>query len=234
MNKRRDTYGFTLVEVLLAMATIVTILATVYSSYFAISKSVRLCKTQMSSLLHRQDVLTQLSRQLRCSYPPASDSLSPETKPAKNATSRETTLDYFSSDSDGAGDTTLHFITSASPAAATKQTEGLFELDYKFDKTTSTLYQRYRPFTGSKNVPDNTNWQPVAENIDGFVLEFFDGQQWQTRWSFKEQKRLPSAVRTSVTFIDEDGGKQSSAGTAYIFNAGQSRQRIQTSGVRKP
>ncbi|MHC4632893.1 MAG: PulJ/GspJ family protein, partial [Planctomycetota bacterium] len=60
--------GFTLVEILVAMAIIVTIVSMVYGSYFATSKSAETCKAKMALSQQVRKVLQQMARQIRCSY----------------------------------------------------------------------------------------------------------------------------------------------------------------------
>ncbi len=68
MNNSPGKNGFTLVELLVALAIIVTIVTMVYGSYFATSKSAQVCNAGIAVLQQGRKVLEQMAQQIRCSY----------------------------------------------------------------------------------------------------------------------------------------------------------------------
>ena len=68
MKNRYGKNGFTLVEILVAMAIIVVIVSLVYGSYFATSKSTQAYKSRIALFQQGRKVLRQMARQIRCSY----------------------------------------------------------------------------------------------------------------------------------------------------------------------
>jgi len=68
MSSSSGKSGFTLVEILVAMAIIVTIVSMVYGSYFATSKSTQAYKSKITLSQQGRKVLEQMARQIRCSY----------------------------------------------------------------------------------------------------------------------------------------------------------------------
>jgi type II secretion system protein J len=231
MSRRFYKYGFTLVEVLLAMAIIVTIISIVYGSYFVISQSVKTCKARTALSQEGQKVLGLLARQIRCSYVPAADSsqqLGKEVSEQKTVT-LENAKDYFSGGSDASGAATLHFITTNAFSSKQNAAVGLFEVDYKLDGKTGTLLLNHRPFVDTPRSTRENTWQPIAENIASIKLEFFEGHQWLSKWNFKEQEQLPAAVRINITLEDENRREYHCGTVAYVYcgtNQGKARPDV--------
>jgi type II secretion system protein J len=231
MSRRFQKYGFTLVEVLLAMAIIVTVISMVYGSYFVISQSVKTCKTRISLSQQGQKVLGLLARQIRCSYVPAADSSQqPEIHTSgQRTTAKKEAMDYFSGSSDAFGAATLHFVTTNAFLSKQKTADGLFEVDYKLDGKTGVLLLNQRPFVDTPGSTLENTWQPIAENIASIKLEFFEGHQWLHGWNFKEQGQLPAAVRINITLEDENRREYHCGTVAYVYcgtNQGNARPDV--------
>ena len=65
--------GFTLIEILIAVAMIAVIVSMVYGSYSAASKSTQACRARIALLQQMEEVLGEMSWQIRCSYAGATD-----------------------------------------------------------------------------------------------------------------------------------------------------------------
>ncbi len=71
-------------------------------------------------------------------------------------------------------------------------------------ESSTTLYLRVQ------RPPDGDPTQgglerSLAENIETFTFEFFDGIDWVTEWDTQtQQRRLPAAVRITYRIVDED------------------------------
>jgi type II secretion system protein J len=227
MSRRPGKYGFTLVEVLLAMAIIATIISIVYGSYFVISQSVKTCKMRTALSQQGQKALGLLARQIRCSYVPAANT-EKHTSGQKTA-ANENATDYFSGSSDASGSATLHFITTNAFASKQKAADGLFEVDYKLDGKTGVLLLNQRPFAGTPGSTSENTWLPIAKNIASIKLEFFEGHQWLRGWNFKEQGQLPAAVRINITCEDENRREYHCETVAYVYcgtNQGNARPDV--------
>ncbi|MCJ7730389.1 MAG: prepilin-type N-terminal cleavage/methylation domain-containing protein [Sedimentisphaerales bacterium] len=231
MSRRLGKYGFTLVEVLLAMAIIATIVSIVYGSYFVISQSVKTCKARTALSQQGQKVLGLLARQIRCSYVPAADSSQRPEKhtPEQRTTANKDAIDYFSGSSDASGAATLHFITTNAFSSKQNAAVGLFKVDYKLDGKTGALLLNQRPFVDTPGSTLENTWQPIAENIASIELEFFEGHQWLRRWNLKEQGQLPAAVRINITLEDENRREYHCGTVAYVYcgtNQGNARPDV--------
>jgi len=218
MNIRCKKYGFTLVEVLAAVSMIVIIISMIYGTYFAISRSAERCNAKLILLQQARIVLKQMTRQIRCSYVEQEryESLAASSPPPAKIM-LENKINYFCGNVDGSTGEILRMVTVGAVAAQCQPPNGLVEAAYKFDKNADVLYYNEKKFIGtSENGIEKINWQPVAKNIRNVELTFFDGQQWQPKWDYREQGKLPCAVRINITLEDE-GRRQYQYGTvAYV------------------
>ena len=217
MNNRSEKSGFTLVEILVAVAIIATIVSMVYGSYFVTSKSAQMCRKRIAMSQQGRKLLGQMAQQIRCSY---AGSFKKSTPPAAKGSQKkdvtlENTISYFNGSSGEMGGEILYLVTTNS--ILEKQAPGLFEVTYKFDKNTGTLFLSQQRFV---DAPDSffekKNWQPLAENINSIELAFSDGRRWLNTWDFKEKKALPYAVKINITFQDENYQQYQYGTTAYI------------------
>jgi prepilin-type N-terminal cleavage/methylation domain-containing protein len=207
MNDSPGKTGFTLVELLVALAIIVTIVTMVYGSYSATSKSAQLCNAEIAVLQQERKVLQQMAQQIRCSYAHAdrvpADTAAP-VSPKKEAMP-ENTINYFRGDLDEPSGEILHFVTTHGIFVG-RQEDGLFDVVYKFDRSTATLSLSQTRYVGKvKDIAERKNYRPLAENVETVELAFFDGERWLPKWDFAQKRKLPYAVRISITCKDENG-----------------------------
>jgi type II secretion system protein J len=221
MKVRSANAGFTLVEMLIAMAIVVTIVSLVYGSYFATAGSTEVCTAKIDAESDVQNALKQMSRQIRCAYAsqaqqPSGDSSS-VFKPMQATLDK--TINYFYGDTDTPTDMVLNFVTTHPVQEEHGKTKGLFIVRYKLNKTFGTLLLNEERFTG---LPERTSenklraLQPVLTNVDDIDLAFYDGKKWLTKWNYEKEKSLPCAVRISITVSDKENRLRHNSITAYI------------------
>ena len=217
MNSKSVKKGFTLIEILVATAIVVTIVSMVYGSYFATSKSAQVCKKRIAMSQQGRELLGQMARQIRCSY---AGSFKKSTPPAiKGSLKKEVTLEniisYFNGNSGEMGGEILYLVTTN--GILEQKSPELLEVTYKFDKSTGTLLLSQERFIDTpESFFEKKNWQPLAENIESIELAFSDGRQWLNTWDFKEKKALPYAVKINITCQDENYRQYHYGTTAYI------------------
>lgn len=217
MNNRSENSGFTLVEILVAVAIIATIVSMVYGSYFVTSKSAQACKRRIAVSKEGRELLGQMAQQIRCSYAGSVKTFTTHTGKGslKNEEVQENIINYFSGSSGEMGGEILNLVTTFSKVE--EKRPGLLKVTYKFDKRTGTLlFSQQRFVDAPDSYFEKKNWQPLAENIESIELAFSDGRQWLNTWDFKEKKRLPYAVKINITFEDENYQQYSYGTTAYI------------------
>jgi len=217
VKNRSGKSGFTLVEILVAVAIIAAIVSMVYGSYFVTSKSAQACKRRIALSQEGRKLLGQMAQQIRCCYAGSA-------KQYKSSTSRvsqqreiipENAVSYFSGNSGEIDGKILYLVTTNS--ILEQKSPGLFEVTYKLDKNTGTLFFSQERFVdGPKSFIENRDWQPLAGNIESIELAFSDGRQWLHTWDFKEKRTLPYAVKINITCQDENYQQYHYGTIAYV------------------
>ncbi len=219
MSSSSDKDGFTLVEILVAMAIIVTIVSMVYGSYFATSKSTQAYKTKMTLSQQGRKVLELMTRQIRCSYANKADKDTHQISiPQQGKADPASVINYFSGNSDEPSGEILHLVTTDGFSVGLVPSNGLFEVTYKLDKSRGLLFLSQRRFAAtSKSAEQKKKWQQIAEDIESLKLAFFDGRKWQNKWDFKDKRELPCAVKINITWEDENHRQYQYGTIAYIY-----------------
>ena len=222
--------GFTLVEILVAVTIIVMIISMVYGSYFATAKSTDVYKAKMTMSSRTRKVLGQMARQIRCSYVGKTEEHtdSAETISRGKSEISEGPIIYFNCEQDAPGGEILHLVTTNGLFRRKGQVNGLFDVAYKFDKSSGTLSLSQRRFVGTpERLIEERNWRPLLINVECVELDFFDGQQWLSKWDFEQKKKLPFAVKIGITSRDENYRQCCYVTIAYVgcsWNQGRGTQ----------
>ena len=224
--------AFTLLEILIAVAIIAVIVSMVYGSYFAAARSTEAYDATMEVSEQARQVLVQMARQIRCTYAPQSvhrveqmqqasgtlgQSLPPEKLILRNETLAEKVPNYFTGGVDGPAGEVLQLVTTDGSSAGPQLSNGLFEVIYRFDKSSRLLSLSQERFIERLQSPaGHRNWQPVLTGVERFELTFYDGQKWLSKWDFKEKRRPPLATKVEITCEDKNNRRCRLATTAYV------------------
>lgn len=218
MSCMRSKNGFTLVEILIALALIATILSMVYGSYFATSRSARMCQARMAICNQGRAMLEQMAGQIRCAYAGINKETEVNSDKHRERIVREDGLNYFIGNRNASNGEILHFVTTNGYAKIGEgPTKGLFEMTYRFDKRPGTLFLSRRRFVDTAKKSSKRDWVSIAKNIQYLDLEFFDGRRWLSRWDYKAKKKLPYAVKMEVGYRDKDNRRYDYSTVAHVF-----------------
>jgi type II secretion system protein J len=194
--------GFTLVEVLVALALTGTIVTIVYGSFTATSRSVDLYSSRMACGDRACLVLRLMARQFRCAYVPSwgtnpvAASLQNSTLSAPPAVSRIEPIE--------ATGEILSFITTAGMGTGTDPSMSLCRVLYRCDPSSGTLSISCEPYMyGADHLQDSRTWQPILTGVKSLEVQFYDGRWWQARWTGGVDQTLPQSVRIALTVVDE-------------------------------
>jgi len=212
MSNRRAKSGLTLIELLIALAMVVAIISMVNAGFFAASRSTKSCTDKMTLNWQQLRLIDNIAGQIRCAYAPQQ--------------SKTDCFEYSPADN------TLHFMTTKPFDSTTDENVGLLKVDYRLDRSRSTLLLSQRRFVETPGDA-SPQWRQIAENIKDIRLEFFDGRQWLDRWNYNEQKTLPSAVRITIKYKQPDLSEQTCSTTAFVCLAGNNRQTVRTETRRE-
>jgi len=204
-NKIRR-HGFTMLEIIVALTIVLIIFSVVYGTYFAVTRSADRCSDKITLSFQARSFLNKLSYQLRSAYL-TQDRLDSSENPSVLSVP-DNTPRYFAGYRQPRDGIILHFLTTGGLFRSQLAPQGPFEVAYRYDPSLSCLYycqQIYVP----QSLPGNNsklsittqapNWFPIAENITGLELAFYDGNQWHDHWLDREKNNLPQAVKVVIT-----------------------------------
>ena len=222
--------GFTLIEMLVALALVSTIATMVYGSYAAVSRSLDLYGSRMACCERTCLVLRLMARQIRCAFVPPSPTSPIPSSP--NSTSLALPA-AFRADSRDAGGTILSFITTAGLASGPDSPTGVARAMYRYDPADGTLSIYCEPYRyAADDLPESGLWRPILSGITRVDLQCYDGRQWQVAWN-GESEKLPQAVKIGVTILDEKNRAHEFEMIAPIASrTALPRQRISTGAGR--
>ena len=198
---RLRTTGFTLVEMLVALALVSTIATMVYGSYAAVSRSLDLYGSRTACYERTCLVLRLMARQIRCAYVPTAPTVPMPSSPQNSTASALPAA--FRADSRGADGIILNLITTAGLATGPDTPMGVARIMYRHDPFHGTLSLCCAPYSyAADDAQESGPWQPVLSGVTRVELQCYDGRQWQAAWSGASQS-LPRAVKIGVTVLDE-------------------------------
>jgi prepilin-type N-terminal cleavage/methylation domain-containing protein len=218
MNKNRNNRGFTLIEMLVAMAMMATIASMVYGSYAVTSKSVESYSSRMACSERASLVLRLMARQIRGAYAPPVDPNQHASTAGIDRTEDQTNSvrpsrilvervrPIFQGDSQHAHGEVLSFVTTTGLRGGLKEPRGLSQIRYRHDAITNTLRIDCQPY---RDRLDHTSFaqseHPMLDHVTAVEVAFHNGRQWLPKWSGAQSKELPRAVRIGLSLVDEKG-----------------------------
>lgn len=228
MTENRKPPGFTLIEMLVAMALIATIVSMVYGSYAATTRSREIYEDRLTCSQRANLVLRLMARQIRCAY--AAPAEPNATEPASGAARTVTETPrraFYGNPRDGRGEV-LGFVTTAGPGSGLNTPRGLAYVKYQYAPAAGTLSISQGP---QEEPPEGTgariSWQPILEGVAKMEIMFHDGRQWQSEWTGQRTTTLPRAVRINLTVLDEND-REHLFGTAVPIICRTSNPRTQS------
>jgi type II secretion system protein J len=227
MNSYAKKTGFTLIEILIAVAITVTIVSVVYGSYRAASSSAQACEEKMELSQKARAVLEQMVRQIRCAYIDKCEYMAGADKLASQKLQKklQNKRNYFCGDPDDLGGEVIRIVTTHCNFNSAGSRDGLFDVIYKFDANNSALFISESRFISTSREPaERANWKLLLENVIDINLAFYDGQTWVRRWD-SDKIDLPSAVRVSLAVEDKKYRQHLFGTTAYLYCANDTKQK---------
>lgn len=176
--------GFTLVEILLAIALSALLLVTVYSTYFSIARSIDTTLGTQELLETGRILLEMMKRDIR------------------GISGTRFPLISTVEEINGKLVTNIVFVTST-PSSTNP---------FKWSKVGYTLTQDRQGQwifikKAAKNPEDDLDQLgtvfEVSRLVNSFRLTFFDGTEWVEQWDSRSTGKLPKQVRISVELSDE-------------------------------
>jgi general secretion pathway protein J len=184
--KHKTEKGFTLLESLVALALLSLICAVLYSTYFGLTRARERGLERMESSRELRTTLDMIRKDIASAF--------------FNKSNKRLHFIVKDRDSFGRPSSTLDLTTFYRPSTNADLGSGLAEVKYqpleKEKKLVLTRQARDIHFS-SKPVP-----YPQMEELEGFLVECFDGSQWVRTWNTSLNNVLPKAVRITIRVKD--------------------------------
>jgi general secretion pathway protein J len=182
----KGSSGFTLIEVLLALALSALLLTTVYWTYFSISRSIDAATEGHDAMETGRGLIELLKRDVRgitlAKFPLVA------------------TIDEIDGQKVGA----IEFTTTAHLGQDTRQ---LTRVGYALvqDSNGKKILVRRQTKNLRDEVVEFDMTSELSDIVSGFSLGFYDGTDWVDNWDSKTRNGLPKQVRITLDISDRRG-----------------------------
>ncbi|MFA4986107.1 MAG: prepilin-type N-terminal cleavage/methylation domain-containing protein [Candidatus Brocadiia bacterium] len=219
---RTDTKGFTLIEILLALALASIVITVCYAILIGTLKAqteadeaMRWSRIQAAVFDALSDDITQATKprfmrspesyQTTTTDPAATPTPTPTPSP-DTATGQPAIPRYFIAElnpdwSDGAG---IAFVVARPSFDAETQQYYLYRSISYFikrdDRTRANLLYRREKIGYEGTIEEGGGAEILCDIISTFEINYFDGKEWLEEWKVEEKGDLPSAVRIKIGF----------------------------------
>ena len=195
--------GFTLLELLVALALLALLAAALYGTYFGLMAGRDRATAVTEEMRELRTTLDTLRREIAAAYyRQASD----PTKPRFRFVVED--RDFF-----GKPASTLVFTTTAPPAVGETQ------------PVSDQMLVEYRPVAKENGMQVTVRKRDVyregeappayvqMEDVQGFLVECYDGSKWVRSWDARLNSGLPKQVRVTITLAR---GKEAASYAATV------------------
>ncbi len=191
ISRNRSTSGsggFTLLEVLVALLLMVILTGALYGTYFAIVKSRDRAYSDLEPLRDVRATLDLVRREIDSAF--------------YNKSNKRLHFVVEDRDTFGKPSSTLDFTTIATPLTGSSPSSDLIEVRYEPAEKDGKLSLARKETDAYMDVSSSP--YPQIDEIQGFLVECYDGNAWLKSWDTSMNNGLPQAVRITVTIKEGD------------------------------
>ena len=182
LSHRLTCKGFTLIEILIAVAIVSLILTIIYASYASSIDTMNYTREKMEALSMTRLILSRMSDEL--------------------------TSSFFSKDSEdvmfSGQEGKIDFISSSHERIFKDSKEyDLSEIGYFTEapeEGESLCLWRREDRTPDDDVLEGGEKEKLMEGLEGTEFKYYDGEEWRLEWDSEEESGLPQAVRVTLKF----------------------------------
>ncbi|MBA7479734.1 hypothetical protein ES707_15170 [subsurface metagenome] len=188
-NRIKNSSGFTLIELVVAIAILGIIVTVIYSSFTSVVALITRSDNTDESFQLARVVFDRIGRDFLCFYRHDSTTVFLHA------------VDDFTS---GYDNDRIDFLTASYiPGPSDPPAGDVIEVGYFLDPDESGILIRRVDITPDKKPEQGGYLIPIADNVAGFDVEYFDGEEWYSEWGEERKKLLPKALRITLS-IKED------------------------------
>jgi general secretion pathway protein J len=193
----RNNNGFTLIEVMVALALMVILTGALYGTYFSVIRAREHGGARSEARRELSSTLGMLRNEIASSF--YLSGMATATTGNQAATNPGQNLQFVVEDRDSFGNpaSLLQFTSITPPKAGTVPSSDVQAVRY-------SVLEKEGVLTLAKESKDlylqvKSSPFPMIENIEGFQVECYDGSKWVKTWDTALRPQLPDNVRVTVT-----------------------------------
>lgn len=179
-------HGFTLVEILIAVAIVSLILTIIYGSYVSSIDTMNYTREKMDAFSMVRLTLSRMNDEITSSF------------------FSEDGKDVMFSGEEGKVD----FVSSSHERIFKESKEyDLIEIGYfaePDEKGESLSLWRREDKTPDDDVLEGGEREKLIEGLKSIEFKYYDGKEWRSEWDSKEKKGLPQAVKVTLKFPEKE------------------------------
>ena len=193
--------GFTLLEILIAMAILAVLATMVYASFDASIKLIERVDSEADIYREARFILARLSEELSMAYRPKGKAMPEAIFVGQNGVMA------------GRPQDSLRFTSLSHPRSVMDEAASDLNLiEYRFergpeDKRWVLLHRERNNLYGLSQ--GGSGEFVIGEGIYSLNLRYFDGKTWVDGWDAENEKALPLAVEIEIQFQEPRGGQRS-------------------------
>ena len=200
-NKRRD--GFTIIELLIAIAILSIIMSVLYKSFTASTEGIKRAETVDDINSTVRVIFLKLMDDINSAY---LDKNNKNTKfVGDSKRDKELPQDSLSL-------TSLSNLRMIKDAKETDLHEIGYYLkeDYNYQRQEKklSLFRREKKTIGVEPVLEGGETYELTDEIAGIGFNYYDGATWKDKWDSRITKTLPNAVEVEIILFDADKNKR--------------------------
>lgn len=182
--------GFTLLELLVALAAASIIILAVTTTLFSLTRAHETASAEMNQRRSLRSTLDLLRRELSSTLYQSSDKL---------LRFQVEDRDYF-----GKPASILTFTTLAPPleGEVSDQVRVHYKAEAELEEQSIRLTRSSRDFLQLDTVPLKAF--PLLDSLEGFQIECYDGSTWLKSWDTTLTNRLPKQIRITLLLSDNN------------------------------
>ena len=212
--RTNNNSGFTLLELLLAVAIMSTLLVGLYAAFFSVSSAQVRIESELEHTRQIRRFMDVVSTELRSSF---------YKKTNERTLFESEVLERWGKELSSLGFTWFGYpLVGKSKRPASE----LVAVRYYVEEAPAG-----ESIEAGAGVLFKSRWNPygdesegykaeVFEDVESFALSFFDGKQWVKGWDASREGRLPAAVKIELTLRDGETVQRFSSIVRVIMGAG--------------
>ncbi len=188
--------GFTLIEILIAVAIVSLILTIIYGSYASSIDTMNYTREKMEAFSMIRLTLNRMNDELTSSFISSDGHL--------KFVGEEGKVDFISSSHERIFKNSKEYDLVEVSYFTGAAEEGASGSESLLARRESLFLWRREDRTPDDDILEGGEKEKLMEGLEGIEFKYYDGEEWRDEWDSKEEKGLPQAVKITLKFPDKE------------------------------